>query len=239
MFDTVRSFNDPNNYLGVNFFHPGKGVVKLKWMSVFLLCISLFISCSSVPYVILPEYQDVKIKNKELLIVDIDSSSFLLEPLTIGYKKSKKAYLTNFCKNLENEIAAFSTFSKIWSDSLREPEILHPEKVTIPNGDSILILLPETENIITDKNGRIADYLLIISRLELISNWVEKDFGPYGSGHMQAVYYAFWDNHKNRAVCYGKSVINSSGLNLRDIRTYRYFIGKNTRLIIDNSPFKR
>ena len=150
MFDIVSSFKILNNYLGINFFHPGKGVVKLKWMSVLLLCISLLISCSSVPYVILPDYQDVKIKNKELLIVEIDSSLVQVDLSILGNKNLQKEYLIVFKKSFENGIAEASSFLKISTNKLNRPEIIIPQEVSLPTGEKINLFFPKTEKIITD-----------------------------------------------------------------------------------------
>lgn len=197
-----------------------------------------FISCAVNPYVLTPEYKNRIIKNKELLIVEIDSSIFSIDSSVFSDKNSAKEYLFAFQKGFENGIAEVSSFSRIWTNAVNMPEIIKAQEVILPTGDKIKLFFPKTEKIITDKDGHIPDYLLIISKLELESAWVEERFGPYKEWYSQTVHYVIWDNYYNKLVCYGKSVESSQFFSPRfDSITISFFIKQNVRFIIANSPF--
>lgn len=213
--------------------------MKFKYLTGIFISITFITSCSYAPFVILPEYQDVKIKNKELLIVDIDSSLSTVDLSILGNKNLQIEYLSIFQKSFENGISEASSFLRISTNTLNEPEIINPQEVTLPTGEKIILFFPETDKIITDKDGHIPDYLLIISKLELTSAWVDEPFGPY-KGYRQQLYYTIWDNFRNKPVCYGESVEASQSFSWQfDSIITRYFIRQNARLIIANSPFKR
>ncbi len=209
---------------------------------IYFLIIFNIISCAVNQHVLNPEYKNIKIKNRELLIVEIDSSVFSadLSLLKLADKNLQKEYLSAFQKGFENGIAEASSFLTISTNRLNEPEILEQQKLNLPTGESPNFFLPKTKKIIMDKDGHVPDYILIISKLELTSTWVEESFGPYKAGYRQTVDYVFWDNFRGKTVSYGRAVVSSQSFSLRfDSIITRYFIRQNARVIIANNPFKR
>lgn len=182
---------------------------------------------------------DHKIKNKELLIAEIDTPSIEIEKMSIfGSDSLEINYLPVFRKSLEKALIKLSTFSNVTTKKIKNREILTRYNRPLPNGQEITLLLPQPEKLIYTENDEIMDYVLLISKIEISSGWIEEPFGPFITGYLQTLHYVIWDNLNCKPVCYGISSSEIS-FNFQNANAMDFFIFKNARFIIENSPFKK
>ena len=154
--------------------------MKLRVYYVFILSIYLLISCAVNPHVIMPDYQTDNIKDKELLITPIANSDIkVVDEIkeAFGEGNPESIYLPFFQEKFESILTKVSSFSKIYTNPLKEPNQLRAMEFIVPKNDTTYFYLPSEGEKVIDINGNIADYVLFISKLEVINSWIDIKYG--------------------------------------------------------------
>lgn len=141
----------------------------LRTQLIYFLIIFSNISCAVNYHILNPEYKNIKINNKELLIVKIDSSNFSIDQSMYRDKNLVKEYSHIFEKSFESAISNISSLSLVATHAIKEPDMLSEREETLSDGEKIKLFLPQSGQLVYTENNYIMHFLLIISKLELTS----------------------------------------------------------------------
>ena len=186
----------------------------------------------------LPEYQNVKIQNKDLLIVPLDSITDNLS--VFDSSDSLENYISIFQRELENTINTEATFSSILIGNIENKEVLKKQTLEISN-DVSEVLLPSPDKLVIAEDEFIPDFLLFIIKLELYSRLYDDPdmvWEDPQNAVVQEITYVIWDNQKGKAVCYGTTYASGGSYLLNEL-SFKIWTSKNVKNIINNSPFKK
>ncbi len=213
----------------------------LRTQIIYFLIIFNIISCAVNQHVLNPEYKNIKIKNKELLIVKVDSSDVSKEKLSVfGEDEPIKKYMSIFYESLETTIIEFSSFLEVSTNSIKNN--LKKQELAIPTSDINEFRLPSSDEIIVELTGNIPDFVLFILKLEIISTWYDdpkltQQPDPK-EAVIQIIHYAFWDNHEGQLVSYGKTY-SSGGSYFLEKGSFKRWTYYNAKVMVENSPFNK
>lgn len=213
-----------------------RGKMNFIKLLTYLFFVLNIISCASNSQVILPEYQNVDIQNKELLIVQVDSITDNLS--VFDSSDSLENYISLFYREFENTISSEATFSKVLTSHIENKEILNMQRLEISH-DVSEVLLPSSDKLVIAKNGFISDFVLFMIKLELYSGLYEDPNVVRDEPRkavVQEIHYALWDNQRGQLVSYGKTNA-SGGSYLLNQASFRIWTVRNAKNIIENSPF--
>jgi hypothetical protein len=214
--------------------------MKNKIVISTLFCVLIFNSCVVKPYVIMTDYKNDKVKGKDLLIITVRNVNIEVEEdinKVFGDGEVESLYVPFFHKNLEKKIQSISTFSDVYTGSLQDAKILSKRELIVPKDDKIQMDLPIDGKSVLDSNGSKADFVLFISKLEVLPTSFRMQYGS-APGIEQVVDYTFWDNTKGKIVCYGIGY-GAGGKFLLDESGFKLWTEQVANNMIFNSPFKR
>ena len=184
------------------------------------------------------DYEE-RIETKSLLITPVNSSLLLsVEDLkdAFGDVDLHHVYISFFQQEFEDILTRISSFSEIRSNVLAESVNLRTMEFVIPKRDTTYFYVPTDKNI-ADSQDKAADFILFISRLEVVPSWIDIEFTEKPNVRHN-LYYLFWDNQQAKTVCFGRAEY-TDGAKTIDKATFELWIDNLAKSFIENTPFPK
>ncbi len=186
-----------------------------KNVAVVFILVLVLTGCTKNIY-LMPEYDNMKIKNKTLFIVQPEIAIENPKDVTddLGEGNPKKVYKDFFNTNFKLQMKELSTFNKVEFSQANNHEKLYERKLSLSENNNIYINLPHNGEIV-EFDSIHADFVLLFedyqtyrkgahdSNQTAITGITWKTNVGAQPALKTSFKYVIWDNNNGRIVAYG------------------------------------